>query len=863
MASDKTVKVNLKADISDYNRKMLEAAAITKGFTKELNTSTDRATNLTQSILAIGPALVPLGAAGIPAISGLTNQMAFAAAGAGVTALAFSGVGDALKATNDYALEPTAANFDKMQQTLAELGPAGRDFVGFLQEIRPQLQGLQDAAQEGLLPGAERGLTDLMTRLPQFERVVSEVASGIGDLIAEAGDNLADPRWTEFFDFVEREARPTLMDMGRTLGNFVEGFANLWMAFEPVSSNFSKSFLELSRDFSAWTDGLDQTEGFQEFLDYINRVGPKAWDTLGAVGNAFVEIVEAAAPIGEATLPIISALADTIATIADSPLGPTTIGLVSLASAYSRLIALGGAANSSALGGLFGKSAYGGMTKAGRDLPAASRAYLDFGAALSSAGPQVGKFASTTERLKASMRGAGGIAAGVGGLAFVMSDLDTKLGVSNAATLGLAGSMAGPLGAALGVTTGLAMDFSATTKDLNAALENFDSIVAGGGSYDQQAEALKAAHKEFEKYKDDVESFNLKDLMVTDFGTIKNGFQGIFGKSEVEKQSDAMRERGRVLEDNLRATQDAAFEEAGFGDSLDSASDATREQTAALLENVAAMNAKANAALTARDAERALEEALDNAAAAAKKNGKNTDIDSPGGRDNQEKLDGIAVAWNNLDVASQRASGAQAETRRAFVRTAVQMGYMREEAIALADSLLEIPTQVPVDIRARGAAKTKNDIQAIKDALAALPRTTDLTIRTFRETYGRPAGGSRENGVPGKADGGLILGPGGPRDDMIPAWLSNGEFVVNAAATRENLGLLHQINSSKVQRFADGGYAGAAVATAAGGSISLVGAQVAIDPHTNIATFVRGEIRMGLDQQTRYDAASRRQERRS
>lgn len=57
----------------------------------------------------------------------------------------------------------------------------------------------------------------------------------------------------------------------------------------------------------------------------------------------------------------------------------------------------------------------------------------------------------------------------------------------------------------------------------------------------------------------------------------------------------------------------------------------------------------------------------------------------------------------------------------------------------------------------------------------------------------------------GYAYGGQVLGPGGPRDDVIPALLSNGEFVVNAAATAQNLPLLESINGGEVPRFADGG----------------------------------------------------------
>lgn len=45
------------------------------------------------------------------------------------------------------------------------------------------------------------------------------------------------------------------------------------------------------------------------------------------------------------------------------------------------------------------------------------------------------------------------------------------------------------------------------------------------------------------------------------------------------------------------------------------------------------------------------------------------------------------------------------------------------------------------------------------------------------------------------ATGGLVRGPGGPRDDLVPIAASNGEFVVNAASTAHYAGLLEAINS--------------------------------------------------------------------
>lgn len=64
------------------------------------------------------------------------------------------------------------------------------------------------------------------------------------------------------------------------------------------------------------------------------------------------------------------------------------------------------------------------------------------------------------------------------------------------------------------------------------------------------------------------------------------------------------------------------------------------------------------------------------------------------------------------------------------------------------------------------------------------------------------AGNQTAGGAQGHASGGYISGQGGPTDDMIPAWLSNGEFVVNAKAASANRGVLEQINAPG---FASGG----------------------------------------------------------
>lgn len=64
--------------------------------------------------------------------------------------------------------------------------------------------------------------------------------------------------------------------------------------------------------------------------------------------------------------------------------------------------------------------------------------------------------------------------------------------------------------------------------------------------------------------------------------------------------------------------------------------------------------------------------------------------------------------------------------------------------------------------------------------------------------------GSSPNIIPMKADGGMISGPGTGTSDSIPALLSNGEFVMNASATRRFLPMLERMNN----KYASGGLVG-------------------------------------------------------
>lgn len=119
-------------------------------------------------------------------------------------------------------------------------------------------------------------------------------------------------------------------------------------------------------------------------------------------------------------------------------------------------------------------------------------------------------------------------------------------------------------------------------------------------------------------------------------------------------------------------------------------------------------------------------------------------------------------------------------------------------------------------------------IGLVSGALVLLKQNWDA-LKSATYGFGSGIDASGGSGNSGFASGGFVSGPGTGTSDSIPAWLSNGEFVVRAAAVRAPgvLDLLHRINGMRFSapsllgrtRFADGGLVGlpSGLAGAAGG----------------------------------------------
>jgi hypothetical protein len=769
-------EVKITADVSNFVTRLAAASAAAGGFAGSLEKADNNMGGLVQTGLALGPALVPIASAAVPVIAGLTTQLGFAVIAAGTTALAFNGVGGALTALNKYKLEPTTANFVALQNAMAELSPAGEDFVRFLHKAGGELQDLQGIAQAGMFPGVEKGITSLLALLPKVEAVVSTVSTTLGNLVAEGGRNLNSPEWVKFFDYLNTTAAPTLTEMGKTFGNVVQGIASMVMAFDPLSRSFSTGLLDMSRSFAHWSANLDQSQGFHDFVTYIQTNGPRALDALGSIVNALAQLVGAAAPIGSVMLPIITRLVDGLAAIADSPAGPALIGLAVAVATLSKAMTLLRMVGPATLTSMSTNAAITGRTFTG----------------LGRAAGALGVLLVAAEGIKAIGKASDQALPGVQTLTGKLLDLG-KI----------------PVGFSLMSIGGQFDNLGASIDVLSKKRSLFDNLQRPGFGLIPESWV-----GELRKARNETDALDGALANIVSSGSAGQARRAFADLALSQNLSATQQKRLLALlpqyREALAGSKNAATLAAGatkeLGNSDAAAARAARLHAAATLKLVDAMRTQRSEAIGAGNAEIAYQQAIDDARKSLAANGKTLDITTEKGRANKTTLLNLAGTWNALSTAAKNTVGAHHAAIAAFVATAVAMGDNADHARAYALRLYEIPTRRATVITA-DTGQARDAIDAIQRQINALYGKTIVVRTQHMDVRLAPIH---------SATGGYMRGPGTPTSDSIPAWLSDREYVVRAAAV-EKYGV-HMFDRLNAMTYAGGGLV--AQRFAGGGSVA-------------------------------------------
>jgi len=748
---------------------------------RSINQLTGRLAVFRDVALTLGPSLNPVSGVLIAGVGGLANQLGVAALAGGSMIAAFQGVGDALKAVNEAALEPTTDNLAKAEAEMEKLSPAAREAVRALSDLRPVLQAIRDAGAEGLFPGLTAAMDSLEDRATDAARIVRTLNETTGTLLAQGAGELQSTEWDDFFDFLATDARDTLDDLGRSVGFVAAGLADMWMAFDPLNDDFSGWALDQSRDFSQWADALRETEGFAEFVDYVRETGPQVADTFGAMGDAVLQVIEATAPLGGPALSALEAVSNVVAAIADSDLGtPFFVGMAALA-AYNRMLSVtaglqarvGGSSMLSGLAGPKGlASSKSALQGARADVEALASTWATAGARTSR---ESARIASSTQSLRQNLagvaKGAGPAAAGLAGITLASTGAADGIGATNTVSLALMGTLVGPWGAAFGAGVGALMDMRKASGDAFEALDRLGETLrrmpanASSADFDFLSAQLDLAAEKVDELRQMRE--NPFSSVGGFFGSIKNDIEDTFGASDIEEAEAAL----AGYEAKVKSAKWEAEGLSGATGTLESRTAAlvatTQAEADAMRDAIDAMRAKRSEAIRAFNAETNYHAALDEATQSLKENGSTLDVTTEKGRANRTALAGIASAWNDLSDTEKNAAGGAREARKSFVDTAVAMGMQRSEARKLARQLFEIPTKRFTDVGIKGDEGVIAQARAIRAELDAATRDRHVNVTVSMPVL--PSDRKIYGGATRNADGGVweYFADGGVRENHV------------------------------------------------------------------------------------------------
>ncbi|MFF5795806.1 hypothetical protein [Streptomyces albogriseolus] len=591
--------------------------------------------------------------------------------------------------------------------------------------------------------------------------------------------------------------------------------------------------------------------GLREWWDYAQQAGPVVWDTLEQVADALLNVLEAGSGIGVGALDVINFLSGIVSAV--PPDAIATVLQLAIAIKAVKLAAAGAGAAQAGLAALGVQ--IGAMRAAAAGAPGAlagttaAVGALSKTAKLAMAGTGIGLLLITLDQLSSSSRKP---QPDVDKLTTSLTELGQSGKVSGEA-LRFYGKDLDGLGLAFqrvidpegldqfqqSVVSFFGMD-STPVKDAKEDVAAFDEALASlvsGGNADLAAAALDntIAKLEEQGYSTDglrgkLTSYNdalaaqalEQELAAQSMGLFGEQAQQVQAKLDSQKASaDGLRQSIQALNDVNRQSLDGMI---GFEAAIDAA-------TAAAAENAGVLDWQGGQLVVNTEKQRAAAQALSDLAG---------------------KTGEAATAARESGASWETVNGIYARGREQLIATAQQMGLTKSEAKALADQILKTPDKT---------AKLRGDMEDLEQKLAAakrklktVPDSRKAQVRAEIDQLERQIEAARRqlNGLDGKtattyivthykvqgatgearnlnrlrpgnyADGGQVrgeilavpfggpvVGPGTATSDSVPAWLSNGEYVIRASAVeRYGLAMFDALNA---ERFAAGGYASGGV----------------------------------------------------
>lgn len=207
------------------------------------------------------------------------------------------------------AVKTTSSAAQKLAQDMADLSPAGRSFVGFLERLNPVLDHLKAKAQANLLPGLQRAITDLLPALPTFSTLIATVDRSISRFADGVAKVAASKAGLQVF----KDGSVLFQDLASAALSVFDGFTTLAAGFSPIVRSLGSAVKHVAAQFDAWAQRVSTNGDLSKFLAYVEQSGPKIWQTVESLAKAVGKILLYVAPLAPRMLTLTTAMANLVA----------------------------------------------------------------------------------------------------------------------------------------------------------------------------------------------------------------------------------------------------------------------------------------------------------------------------------------------------------------------------------------------------------------------------------------------------------------------------------------------------------------------------------------------------------------------
>jgi hypothetical protein len=224
-----------------------------------------------------------------------------------------------LSAASGSDASATAAQ--KYQQALDKLTPSSRATFNAFLDLRTAFKGWSRDLQPEIMPIFTRGIDGAKNSLPGLTPLVTGAAKGIETLQDKVSKGFKSPWWLSLKKDFASSVQPAIVGVGTAIGNVFVGAAGIIDAFLPHINTISTRMDKITGKFANFGKNLKGSPKFENFLDYASQEAPKLADSLGKIGDAFVDVGKATAPLSGPVLKALGAVADVIGSIATNSPG--------------------------------------------------------------------------------------------------------------------------------------------------------------------------------------------------------------------------------------------------------------------------------------------------------------------------------------------------------------------------------------------------------------------------------------------------------------------------------------------------------------------------------------------------------------